>query len=444
MRILDWASLDDTARRAALARPRQAADGDIATVAQQVIDGVRARGDDAVREYTQRFDGVHLEALAVTPGEFRAARSVITSAQTEALERAINNVRTLHAAQQPRPLSLETEPGVRCEQLLRPLDAVGLYVPAGTAPLPSTVVMLAIPARIAGCPRRVLCTPPQRDGRAHAAVLTAAQLCGIDTVFKVGGVQAVAALAYGTHSIPKVDKIFGPGNVWVTTAKQLVAHDPAGAAFDLPAGPSEVLVIADAQARAEFIAADLLAQAEHDTLAQAILVTDSRELAQRVAAQLALQRAALSRSSILSLSLQACRCILVTDLDTAFEVSNAYAPEHLIVQVHEPRRWLSRVRSAGAVFLGAWSPEPLGDYCSGSNHVLPTSGHARTLSGLAVRDFMKTIAVQELSREGLAALGPTAVTLALLEGLDAHASAVTRRLRQLESAGTSSAAQALS
>jgi histidinol dehydrogenase len=442
MRILDWAKLDEIARRAALARPCPTTDGSIAAVVQQVIDGVRARGDDAVREYTQRFDGVQLEALAVTPGEFRAARNVLTGAQTEALERAINNVQTFHAAQQPRPLALETEPGVRCEQLLRPLEAVGLYVPAGTAPLPSTVIMLAIPARIAGCPRRVLCTPPQRDGRAHPAVLTAAQLCGIDTVFKVGGAQAIAALAYGTHSIPKVDKIFGPGSAWVTTAKQLVAHDPAGAAFDLPAGPSEVLVIADAQAHADFVASDLLAQSEHDTLAQAILVSDSHALAQQVAAQIAVQRAALSRGSILALSLQACRCLVVANLDTAFEVSNAYAPEHLILQVQEPRRWLSRVRSAGAVFLGAWSPEPLGDYCAGSNHVLPTNGHARTLSGLSVRDFMKSIAVQELSQEGLAALGPTAVTLALLEGLDAHASAVTRRLTQLESAGTPSAAQA--
>ena len=284
MRILDWANLDESARVAALARPCPTTDGNIAAVVQQVIDGVRARGDDAVREYTQRFDGVRLEALAVTPCEFSAARHVLTGAQTAALERAINNVQTFHAAQQPRPLSLETEPGVRCEQLLRPLDAVGLYVPAGTAPLPSTVVMLAIPARIAGCPQRVLLTPPQRDGRAHPAVLTARSCAGVAYHVQSRGSPAIAASPTDAqHSDGRQD--LWSGQCRVTTAKQLVAHDPAGVAFDLPAGPSEVLVIADALAHADFVAADLLAQAEHDTLAQAILVTVCHALAQRVAAR---------------------------------------------------------------------------------------------------------------------------------------------------------------
>jgi histidinol dehydrogenase len=263
----------------------------------------------------------------------------------------------------------------------------------------------------------------------------AAELCGIETVFKVGGAQAIAALAYGTESIPKVDKIFGPGNAWVTAAKQLVANDPAGAACDLPAGPSEVLVVADDAARADFIASDLLAQAEHDTLAQAVLVTDSPALAERVAAEIARQRVALSREVILTQSLRACRCILVPDLATAIAVANAYAPEHLILQVHEARGWLSEVQNAGSVFLGSWSPEPLGDYCSGTNHVLPTDGHARTFSGLSVRDFVKTISVQEVSPAGLRSLGPTAVTLAELEGLDAHAEAVGCRLAALGSVG---------
>jgi histidinol dehydrogenase len=265
-------------------------------------------------------------------------------------------------------------------------------------------------------------------------VLVAAQLCGIDTVFKVGGAQAITALAYGTETIPKVDKIFGPGNAWVTAAKQLVANDPLGAACDLPAGPSEVLVVADETARADFVAADLLAQAEHDALAQAILVTDSPALAERVVAEILKQRVVLSREVILTQSLRACRCILVPDLATAMTVANAYAPEHLILEVHEPRRWLSHVQNAGSVFLGNWSPEPLGDYCSGTNHVLPTDGHARTFSGLSVRDFVKTISVQEVSPAGLRSLGPTAITLAQLEGLDAHAQAVVCRLVVLRSA----------
>jgi histidinol dehydrogenase len=431
MRILDWDTLDCGQRRAALARPQLQSLAEPTGVAREVIASVRHLGDEALHRLTRRFDAVELDALSVAPREFARARRLLERGQIAALERALANVHAFHAAQMPQPLALDIEPGVRCEQLLRPLSAVGLYVPAGSAPLPSAVIMLAVPARIAACPTRVLCTPPQRDGGAHPAVLVAAELCGIDTVFKVGGAQAIAALAYGTQSIPRVDKIFGPGNAWVTAAKQLVANDPLGAACDLPAGPSEVLVIADATARADFVAADLLAQAEHDPQAQALLVTDSRELALRVAQALTSALPGLTRRPILEQSLAACRCILVPELDTALAVANEYAPEHLLLQVREPRHWLTRVRNAGAVFLGSWSPEPLGDYCTGANHVLPTGGYARALSGLSVRDFLKTITVQELSPAGLSALGPTAVTLALLEGLDAHAQAVTRRLGAL-------------
>jgi histidinol dehydrogenase len=435
MRILDWDQLSDQERRAALERPRPESRAEVARVVQEVLHGVRHSGDEALRSFTRRFDGVQLESFAVAPAEFARARRALTPIQIAALERAIANVDTLHRAQLPRALSVETEPGVRCEQLIRPLGAVGLYVPAGSAPLPSAVVMLAVPARIAGCATRVLCTPPAREGGAHAAVLVAAELCGIETVFKVGGAQAIAALAYGTQSIPKVDKIFGPGNAWVTAAKQQVANDPAGAACDLPAGPSEVLVIADEAARADFVAADLLAQAEHDPLAQALLITDSRALAAAVAAAITATLPRLQRRAILEQSLTSCRCILVRDLDAALNLANQYAPEHLLLQVRDPRRWLEKVRSAGAVFLGAWSPEPLGDYCSGANHVLPTYGYARALSGLSVRDFLKTISVQELTAAGLASLAPTAVTLAMLEGLDAHAHAVTCRLGALAERG---------
>ena len=432
MRILEWNRLSERERRAALARPALESRAAIAAVALEVINAVRQQGDDALRAYTERFDGVKLETLAVSREEFMAARRELAAGQVAALERAIDNVSKFHGAQVPKAFATDTMPGVRCERIIRPIQAVGLYVPAGSAPLPSAVVMLAVPARIAGCPRRVLCTPPNRQGMANAAVLAAAELCGIDTVFKVGGAQAIAALAYGSGSVPKVDKIFGPGNAWVTAAKQVVANDPAGAACDMPAGPSEVLVIADDTARADFVAADLLAQAEHDGQAQAILITPSRQLAQDTAAAISKQLGGLSRRAILEKSLASSRCLVVSDLETAMNVANEYAAEHLILEVTEPRRWLPQIHNAGSIFLGAWSPEPMGDYCSGTNHVLPTYGYARAYSGLSVLDFVKGVTVQELSPAGLRALGPTAVTLAELEGLDAHANAVTRRLTVLE------------
>jgi histidinol dehydrogenase len=431
MRIIDWQSLEPRARREALARPVQGLREDVASGVREIIEAVRREGDAALRRLTERLDGVRLEELAVSSRELAAARGKLGTAQMDALRRAIANVEAFHAGQRLEPYALEVMPGVRCERIVRPISAVGLYVPAGSAPLPSAVIMLAVPARLAGCPQRVLCTPPARDGGANPAVLVAAELCGIETVFKIGGAQAIAALAYGTGTVPKVDKIFGPGSAWVTEAKQRVAADPDGAACDMPAGPSEVLVIADDAARPELVASDLLAQAEHDPLSQAVLVTPSASLAAAVAAAVERQRRALSRQSILERSLAASRCIVVPDLPTAIEVSNDYAPEHLILQVREPRRWLDAVRNAGSVFLGEWSPEPLGDYCSGTNHVLPTYGYARAYSGLSVLDFIKRITVQELSAQGLAQLGPVAAELARLEGLDAHANAVTQRLTLL-------------
>ncbi|HEY3808610.1 MAG TPA: histidinol dehydrogenase [Steroidobacteraceae bacterium] len=431
MRILDWQSLDAQQRTAALARPAEALEAQTIEQARAIVAAVRVGGDAALTRFARQLDGVDLTQFEVGAAEFAAARAQLDAAHIVALERAIANVDSFHRATQPVPVTLEVQPGVRCERLIRPIEAVGLYVPAGSAPLPSTVIMLGVPARIAGCPRRVLCTPPQRDGCASAAVLVAAQLCGIQQVFKIGGAQAIAALAYGTGSVPKVAKIFGPGNAWVTAAKQLVAADPAGAALDLPAGPSEVLVIADDGARAEFVAADLLAQAEHDARAQALLVTTSDALARQVAAQVDLQLQRCTRREILLKSLPASRILVVPDLATAVAVSNSYAPEHLIIQTRTPRALLEQVHNAGSVFIGSWSPEPMGDYCSGTNHVLPTYGHARAYSGLAVTDFTRRITVQELSPGGLRSLGPTAVTLARLEGLDAHAAAVELRLEAL-------------
>ena len=425
-------ALDGTARRGLLARPAAEDRAQIVALVRETVRTVRTGGDAAVLDYARRFDGGAPDRLRVSPQELDAALAALPAADRVALERAIANVRAFHAAQLPTPLSLETMPGVRCERITRPLDSVGLYVPGGSAPLPSALIMSAIPAALAGVRRRVLCTPA-RGGRVHPAILATARLGGIDEVYAVGGAQAIAALAYGTETIPKVDKIVGPGSAWVTAAKQVVAEDPQGAALDLPAGPSEVLVIADDSARPEFVAADLLAQAEHDPLSQALLLTPSRDLALAVRATALQQLQTLSRGDILRRSLARSRLILVPDLDAAIELSNEYAPEHLLLQVREPRALLERVQSAGSVFLGPWSPEPMGDYCSGTNHVLPTYGYARAYSGLSVVDFLKRITVQELTEDGLRGLGPTASTLARLEGLDAHALAVDLRLSALGS-----------
>ena len=434
MQILEWQNLDAAGRRAALARPRADRSDEVIGQVRTIIAAVRGRGDAALRDYAREFDGVELDSLQVMPAEFAAARTALAAlapAAPAALATAIANVTAFHRAQLPAAINLETQPGVRCERLWRPIQAVGLYVPAGSAPLPSTAIMLAVPAALARCPQRILCTPARRDGRADPAVLVAAQWCGIETVFKIGGAQAIAALAYGTATVPKVAKIFGPGNRWVTAAKQLVAADADGAALDMPAGPSEVCVIADDSANADFIAADLLAQAEHDALAQALLLTPSAGLAQRVATRVRERAPALSRQSILSASLANLRLIVVPDLAAAVRISEQYAPEHLLLQTRAPRELLASISTAGSVFLGVWSPETLGDYCSGTNHVLPTYGHARAYSGLSVSDFLRSMTVQELSAAGLAALGPVAVTLAQLEGLDAHAAAVETRLAAL-------------
>lgn len=430
--ILNWSTLSEDARRQALCRPPQQSTAAFQESVRDILRSVRERGDSALLDFTRRFDGVALHAIEVSPAEFAAAETALDAEQRAAIDRAIANVRRFHEAQVGVPLRVETAPGVVCERQFRPIDAVGLYVPAGVAPLPSAAIMLAVPARIAGCPTRIMCTPPRRDGSADPAVLMIANLCGVRQVFKLGGAQAIAAMAYGTPTVPKVHKIFGPGNAWTTAAKLQVANDPEGAALDLPAGPSEVLVIADAIARADFVAADLLAQAEHSVDAQAVLVTTSSALAEATAVQLETQMARLGREDTLRKSIEHARLFVVDTLETALELSNAYAPEHLILQVVNARDWLPMVRNAGSVFLGAWTPETMGDYCSGTNHVLPTYGFARAYSGLSLHDFLKRMTVQELTPEGLRELGPTAITLAALEGLDAHANAVRIRLDHLE------------
>jgi histidinol dehydrogenase len=432
MKILEWDNLSQAERAEALSRPAQADAPRISAAAREIIAQVRSGGDGALISLTEQFDGVRLDSSRVTHQEFDQAERCLRADQHAAIERAIGNIRRFHAAQMPAPVRVETSPGVLCERFSVPIRAVGLYVPAGSAPLPSTAMMLGVPAGLAGCPVRVMCTPPNRSGAADAAVLVAARKSGVDQVFKVGGAQAIAAMAYGTASIPKCDKVFGPGNDYVTAAKILCAQDPQGAALDLPAGVTEVMVIADDEARADFVAADLLAQAEHSPDAQALLVTTQRPLAVAVSEEVLRQSRLCSRTAILAHSVGAIRIILVHSLQGAVEIANAYAPEHLILETREPRAWLPQVTTAGAVFLGHWSPESIGDYCSGPNHTLPTYGFARAYSGLALEDFQRRMTVQELTPSGLRDLGPTAVLLADLEGLDAHAASVNIRLEALQ------------
>jgi len=431
--ILDWSTLDADARRATLRRPAQEAGDDVREAVTRILVQVRADGDATLRALTRRFDGCELEALRVSEAEFAEADASLDPELKRAIAEAKTRIEVFHRAAAPQAISVETAPGVLCERVTRPLDSVGLYVPAGSAPLPSTALMLGVPAQIAGCAQVVMCTPVDKSGCADAAVLYTAALCGIRQVFKLGGAQAIAAMAFGTESVPACAKLFGPGNTYVTEAKRQVSAMADGPAIDMPAGPSEVLVIADTSASVEFVAADLLSQAEHGPDSQVLLIGCERTLLEAVRDELARQLASLSRASIAIDALQKSRLILADSLDAAIAISNAYAPEHLILNLREPRALLPEVENAGSVFLGAWSPEAVGDYCSGTNHVLPTYGYARAWSGVSVASFVKQITVQQLSPEGLRAVGPCAATLARAERLYAHERAVTLRLAALES-----------
>jgi histidinol dehydrogenase len=432
MKRIDWNSLDEVGRRAALARPAQSRAAELRDGVEQIIAAVRCCGDSALQEFSAKYDGCALQAFEVSEDEFATAELSLDPALKAAIHEAAARIGSFHRATALQSVAVDTAPGVRVERMLRPINRVGLYVPAGTAPLPSTALMLGIPAQIAGCREVVLCSPARADGRCDAAVLYAARATGVHKVFKLGGAQAIAAMAYGTESVPGCDKLFGPGNAWVTEAKLQVSGDPDGAAIDMPAGPSELLVIADADAEAEFVAADLLSQAEHGTDSQVILLSPSAGLLDKVVAEVARQCADLPRSDIAAQSLAQSRLIAVESLRQAAEVSNRYAPEHLILHVAEPRALLDGIESAGSIFLGAWTPESVGDYCSGSNHVLPTYGHARSYSGVSVASFQKQITVQEVSAEGLRNIGPCTATLAAAEQLEAHRRAVTLRLAMLD------------
>jgi len=428
MKRIEWNAMSDADRAAAIARPGAARQPEIDAAVERIIEQVRADGDSALRALTRRFDGVEIAQFEVSDAEFAAAEAALDAELRAAMSEARERLIAWHRAGMAAEYEIETAPGVRCGRILRGIERVGLYVPAGSAPLPSTALMLGVPSVLADCAEIILCTPPRTDGSADPAVLAAARLCGITRVFKLGGAQAIAAMAVGTGSIPACDKLFGPGNPYVTTAKLKVSTMSGGPAIDMPAGPSEVLVIADAGASPVAIASDLLSQAEHGPDSQVILITDASALLPKVEAEVERQLALLPRADIARLALAHARLIVVDTLVEAFEISNRYAPEHLILALREPQAWLGQVRSAGSVFLGDYAPETLGDYCSGTNHVLPTNGAARAYSGVSVASFQRAISVQSVTREGLQAIGPCAVTLARAEGLEAHAQAVLQRL----------------
>ncbi|HCH4262281.1 TPA: histidinol dehydrogenase [Vibrio parahaemolyticus] len=427
MRTVVWQSLSEEQQDAILERPAIAEGANITAAVADVIAKVRTQGDAALLELTEKFDRVKPESIRVPSKEINAASERLSAEMKQALEQAYSNIAKFHKAQKPQPIKVETQPGVMCEQVTRPIQKVGLYIPGGSAPLPSTVLMLGVPAKIAGCRKAVLCSPPPIADE----ILYVAKLCGIDEVYNVGGGQAVAAMAYGTKSVSKVDKIFGPGNAYVTEAKRQVSNDFRGAAIDMPAGPSEVLVIADETADPDFIAADLLSQAEHGPDSQVVLVTPSPIVADQVTDAVQRQLKALSRADIAQKALASSLIIISESITQAVSISNYYGPEHLIVQTKNPRELLPLLDNAGSIFLGDWSPESAGDYASGTNHVLPTYGYTRTYSSLGLADFSKRMTVQELSAEGLQNLAPTVVTMAEAEGLDAHKRAVTIRVEKL-------------
>lgn len=398
-------------------------------VVEEVMQDIRQRGDAAVRKFTTKFDKVHLEQLQVTEEELIQAEKDINPALAEAIRTAAGNIRIFHEAQKLSAPVVETSPGIQCWQKNVAINSVGLYIPGGSAPLFSTVLMLALPALIAGCREVILCTPPDPSGKIHPAILFAAKLCKVTKVFKIGGIQAIGAMAYGTESVPKVNKIFGPGNSWVTAAKQYVSLNTCS--IDMPAGPSELAVVADSSANPAFVASDLLSQAEHGADSQVILVTTDETMLEKISAEIAKQLEKLPRKEIAAASLAHSRIVLLKNTEEVMALINLYAPEHLILQVNNARELAEEVINAGSVFIGHWTPESAGDYASGTNHTLPTNGWARSVGGLNLDSFYKKITYQEISEKGLQQLGPVIETMAEAELLHAHKNAVSIRINDL-------------
>lgn len=428
MNTLIWNDLSRQEKQQALTRPAISASEEIKSAVSSILKAVNNDGDSALLSLSKKFDHIELDSLVVSNQHIEQAIARIPNALKQAIQNAKSNITAFHQAQQPSIVDVETQPGVRCQVVTRPINRVGLYIPGGSAPLFSTVLMLAIPAKIAGCKQVVLCSPPPIADE----ILYTAHLCGVDTIYSIGGAQAIAAMALGTESIQKVDKIFGPGNAYVTEAKRQVSQLINGAAIDMPAGPSEVLVLADQFADPDFVASDLLSQAEHGADSQVILVTPSKTLAADTALAIEQQLAQLSRAETARKALSHSRIFIAQDLQQAVEISNEYAPEHLVVQTEHARNLLPHLDNAGSIFLGAYSPESMGDYASGTNHVLPTYGYTRTYSSLGLADFSKRMTVQELTPQGFKDLANTVELMASAEQLDAHKQAVSIRLMKLE------------
>ncbi|WP_018693330.1 histidinol dehydrogenase [Algicola sagamiensis] len=429
-----WEDLTPAEQQLALARPAIAEQTSLSRDVAMILQRVRQGGNAVLRYFNEKYDGVSTPSLRVESSQLQAAAELLTEQQKQAIDTAYSTIYAFHAAQKPENIQVETTQGVQCELRYRPLETVGFYIPGGSAPLPSTVLMLGVPAQIAGCLQKVLCTPPSQGEQViEPAIAYAALKCEINEVFLTGGAQAIAAMAYGTEengtvTIPKCQKIYGPGNRYVTEAKRQITNDPKGAQIDMPAGPSEVLVIGDESANAAFIAADLLSQAEHGPDSQVILLSDSQALIQEVKVELSRQNQQLSRNEITSQALQHARLILVKDMTEAVSLCNQYAPEHLIIQTQNASEIADQITNAASIFVGPWTPESAGDYASGTNHVLPTYGYSNAYSSLSLIDFYKRYTLQTLSESGLNALGATIETLADLEGLDAHKNAVSIRL----------------
>ena len=403
---------------------------DLRNTVQEIFLKVKDVGDVALREFSLKFDQVTIENLLVSEEEIENATNFVSEELKAAINQAKENIYKFHFAQKENPIEIKTTEGVICWRESRAIEKVGLYIPGGTAPLFSTVLMLAVPAQIAGSQEVILCTPPQKDGSINPAILYTAQLCGITKIFKVGGAQAIAALTVGTESIPKVDKIFGPGNRYVTQAKQLAME--YNVAIDLPAGPSEVLVIADQKANPEFCAADLLSQAEHGTDSQVIFIATDEIIFNETLREIEIQLEELPRNEIAKSALENSRFILMNSIEEALEMSNDYAPEHLILSIENPRNYIAKITNVGSVFLGNYTPESAGDYASGTNHTLPTNGFAKNYSGVSLDSFVKKITIQEISKKGLQNIGKTIELMAAAEGLNAHKNAVSLRLKSLE------------
>ena len=426
--IINWQTITTQQKKDALARPAIADNALLSTQVANILSQVQKQGDKALFSLTEQFDGIALSTLLVSAEQVKQAKLALTDKRLKAINTAYEQIKRFHSAQTPKDIFVETCPGVRCTLKTESIESVGLYIPAGSAPLPSTVLMLGVPAQLAGCKRTVLVCPPDKNGQLANEILVAASLCNISEIYTIGGAQAIAALAYGTETIPAVNKVFGPGNRYVTEAKKQLSQQVAGFAIDMPAGPSEVLVIGDEQANAAFIAADLLSQAVHGADSQVILLTDSEKLIEKVAIELEKQVKLLSRESIAKQALKQSRLILTQDMAQAVEVSNLYGPEHLIIQTETPQKLLSDLRNAGSIFVGAYTPESAGDYASGTNHVLPTYGYSKVISSLSLADFSRRYTVQEITRTGLENLAESIIELTDAEGLDAHQRAVTIRL----------------